>query len=142
MAHWLRHYTLALVAGVFIILAVGIFANTRSDTSATGYATYDGSDAPKGQTIEQRVIVKDCRFTPETIIVGQGDLVQLKFVVYDPSGRSHNIVLKDYGIDVKVKGTNIGLASFTAEKKGVFIMEDVYPCKALGKKSQTKLLVR
>jgi hypothetical protein len=141
MAHWLKQYTYSLVAGIILILAVGILANTKgTDNSMTGYAVYGNELQKTGQTIQQKFIVKDCVISPKEVRLAAGDILQASFVVYDPSGRTHKLAIQDLGIDVRVKGSEIARADVIVPS-GTFVVEDSYPCKAMGYKTEAVIQV-
>ncbi len=74
---------------------------------------------------EFTITAKDWKFSPNTIIVNQGDKVILKITSADVA---HSFLLKDYGIDKKLEPNKTQTIEFIADKFGVFPFRCGVPC--------------
>jgi len=91
----------------------------------------------ESQTREFTIIAKNWEFSPNTIIVNQGDKVIIKISSVDTT---HSFMIKDYNINVKLEPNKTQTIEFIADKFGVFPFHCGVPCGE-GHKEMTGTLV-
>ncbi len=90
------------------------------------------STQPKPVVYESKVrefviTAKNWSFSPDTIVVNQGDKVKIKITSTDIA---HSFLLKDYNLNIKLEPNQTQTIEFIADKFGVFPFRCGVPCGA------------
>lgn len=79
----------------------------------------------ESKLMEFNVTAQKWQFTPNTLIVRQGDKVKIKITSTDVT---HSFVLKDYNINITIKPNESKVVEFTADRFGIFNFYCGVPC--------------